>query len=394
LQLQPNIACDSQKPFIHKKSMTLPNRPDYVVAAPRKTTPNLPQEIHLPHPPHDFVAHTPHPPAQFTELLNHGLPPGASQDAPFASLFDSQDTSVYSEPNTIVDNSGLNASTENSRKRKSSKNSEHAESYTPEEVALKRNYIKAHRLLPNILQVITETKRESMLPAVNLNSIDHLLNPLHGITNDPTCMLDKETAFIIVEEFLGTQGIETTAPDTREQAKIEERQQFVYVLDQLKGTFRDEVERLDRVCNDFCYSILQTLKDQVSFRCVSEEEVHLKIATIRSKFIHTKNKLCHSVFRTILALHVQHNQVRKKNKTLPKKATEILIQWFFDHINDPYPDENEKAAIGVACRLTLTQVHNWFGNKRIRYKHKCMEEENKRSTRKSKKVIEPKVVQQ
>jgi len=372
--------------------MTLPNRPDYVVATPRKGNP--PQEVNMPHPPHDFVAHTPHPPAQFTELLNHGLPPpsaSSTSDSSF-SMFDTQgiESNVYDNP-AVVESAPL---TEGPRKRKSSKNADHNENFTPEDIVVKKNYIKSHRLLPNILQVITETKRESMLPAVNLNSIDHLLNPLHGITNDPTCMLDKETAFIIVDEFLGTQGVELTAPESREQGKLEERQQFVYVLDQLKTTFRDEVERLDRVCNDFCYSILQTLKEQVSFRCVSEEEVHLKIATIRSKFIHTKNKLCHSVFRTILALHQQHNQIRKKNKTLPKKATEILIQWFFDHINDPYPDENEKAAIGVACRLTLTQVHNWFGNKRIRYKHKCMEEENKRSTRKSKKVIEPKVVQQ
>jgi hypothetical protein len=165
--------------------------------------------------------------------------------------------------------------------------------------------------------------------------MDHLLNPLHGITSDPTTMLDKETAYVIIDDFLSTQGIENTPSESRDNQKIEERQQFLYVLDQLKTTFRDEVERLDRVCNDFCYSILQTLKEQVTFRCVSEEEVHLKIATIRSKFIHTKNKLCHSVFRTILAMHGQHNQIRKKNKTLPKRATEILIQWFFDHLNDP-----------------------------------------------------------
>jgi len=30
------------------------------------------------------------------------------------------------------------------------------------------------------------------------------------------------------------------------------------------------------------------------------------------------------------------------------------------------------------CGLTLNQVNNWFGNKRIRYKRKCLEEESKR----------------
>jgi hypothetical protein len=63
-------------------------------------------------------------------------------------------------------------------------------------------------------------------------------------------------------------------------------------------------------------------------------------------------------------LQKQYNQARKKRRTLPKKATESLSQWFFDHINDPYPSEEEKAVLAAQGGLTITQVNNWFGNKR------------------------------
>lgn len=47
-------------------------------------------------------------------------------------------------------------------------------------------------------------------------------------------------------------------------------------------------------------------------------------------------------------------------------------------MNDPYPSDEEKMMLASHCGLTLNQVNNWFGNKRIRYKRKCLEEEAKR----------------
>ncbi len=110
----------------------------------------------------------------------------------------------------------------------------------------------------------------------------------------------------------------------------------------------------------------------------------------------------------IVLLQKHYNQVKKKRRSLNKKATEVLNTWFFNHrthpllfdvvclvhhidirsssssswtafaVNDPYPSDEEKMMLASHCGLTLNQVNNWFGNKRIRYKRKCLEEEAKR----------------
>jgi len=114
-------------------------------------------------------------------------------------------------------------------------------------------------------------------------------------------------------------------------------------------------------------------------RPVSEQETSMMINGIQQKFDYVRNQLRQNVCNAILVLQKQYNQSRKKRRTLPKKATEGLSTWFFEHINDPYPSEEEKTMLASAGGLTITQVNNWFGNKRIRYKRKCLEEEAKRS---------------
>jgi hypothetical protein len=55
------------------------------------------------------------------------------------------------------------------KRKSSSKSADVIENLNPDEITSRKGFVKAHRLLPNILQVITETKREGMLPAVTLN---------------------------------------------------------------------------------------------------------------------------------------------------------------------------------------------------------------------------------
>eukprot|EP00698_Gefionella_okellyi_P002847 TRINITY_DN12715_c0_g1_i1.p1 TRINITY_DN12715_c0_g1~~TRINITY_DN12715_c0_g1_i1.p1 ORF type:complete len:330 (+),score=35.96 TRINITY_DN12715_c0_g1_i1:2-991(+) len=62
----------------------------------------------------------------------------------------------------------------------------------------------------------------------------------------------------------------------------------------------------------------------------------------------------------------------KRRRSLGKRATEILSNWFFAHVADPYPSEEEKAKLCQECGMTVNQVNNWFGNKRMRYKRRVL----------------------
>jgi hypothetical protein len=58
---------------------------------------------------------------------------------------------------------------------------------------------------------------------------------------------------------------------------------------------------------------------------------------------------------------------RKGQPHFPKATTDKLKQWFFNHAEDPYPDEEEKTRLGDATGLDKQQITYWFINARKRY---------------------------
>lgn len=57
----------------------------------------------------------------------------------------------------------------------------------------------------------------------------------------------------------------------------------------------------------------------------------------------------------------------------------MLNEYFYSHLSNPYPSEDAKEELARKCSITVSQVSNWFGNKRIRYKKnigKAQEEAN------------------
>jgi Homeobox KN domain len=55
--------------------------------------------------------------------------------------------------------------------------------------------------------------------------------------------------------------------------------------------------------------------------------------------------------------------VTAKSK-LPKKATDILKNWFLVNIQNPYPNYEAKEVLSKATGLTKKQIQNWFTNSR------------------------------
>ena len=44
----------------------------------------------------------------------------------------------------------------------------------------------------------------------------------------------------------------------------------------------------------------------------------------------------------------------------PKEVKEKLKSWLMNHIDEPYPTEEEKAQLASECGITITQVNNWM----------------------------------
>lgn len=232
---------------------------------------------------------------------------------------------------------------------------------TAEELNERKNFVRTHRLLPVFMELLTTCKKENIIPEPQVNQ--------DGLPWTDDFGLD---------DFLESQGIDTSPLHSDDSSKNSQREEFLFKLNQLQFKYKEEIEKLNKVCNECCSQLIMTLREQSTIRPVGEHEAQVKLQKVKHKFDYAKNQLRVCVCSAISALQKQYNQVRKKHKSLPKKATQSLSQWFFEHIQNPYPTEQEKAMLAAAGGLTLTQVNNWFGNKRIRYKRKCLENEAKR----------------
>jgi len=238
-----------------------------------------------------------------------------------------------------------------------------------EELQVRKNFIRSHRLLPITIEFMTLCKKEGITPSAEMFTFLSDTPPPGSID-------------FSLEDFLVSQGIDadgSPSEDGDDPEKSAEREEFLYKLEQLKEKYNEELEKLNRVCAEFCSRMFNLLREQSTLRPLSDQETQMKLHGIQQKFDYVKNQLRQNVCNAIVALEKQYNHAKKKRRALPKKAAESLSTWFFEHLNDPYPSEEEKSILAAAGGLTITQVNNWFGNKRIRYKRKCLEEEAKRA---------------
>ena len=56
----------------------------------------------------------------------------------------------------------------------------------------------------------------------------------------------------------------------------------------------------------------------------------------------------------------------KAKRLLNPKAVEAMNQWYFEHINYPYPSDDEKQQLADDNGISVPQVTCWFANKRNR----------------------------
>lgn len=60
-----------------------------------------------------------------------------------------------------------------------------------------------------------------------------------------------------------------------------------------------------------------------------------------------------------LHAHSQHTHlcvVRRKRRNFSKQATEVLNEYFYSHLANPYPSEEAKEELAKQCSITVSQV--------------------------------------
>merc|ERR1719507_1946157 len=150
-------------------------------------------------------------------------------------------------------------------------------------------------------------------------------------------------------------------------------------LIQIRTIYNEELEKYDQGCQEFTTHVMNLLREQSRTRPITPKEIERMVQIINKKFSAIQIQLKQSTCEAVMILRSRFLDARRKRRNFSKKSSEILNEYFYSHLSNPYPSEEVKEELARKCGITVSQVSNWFGNKRIRYKKnivKAQEEAN------------------
>lgn len=150
-------------------------------------------------------------------------------------------------------------------------------------------------------------------------------------------------------------------------------------LSQIRQIYHQELDKYEQACNEFTTHVMNLLREQSRTRPITPKEIERMVQIIHRKFSSIQMQLKQSTCEAVMILRSRFLDARRKRRNFSKQASEILNEYFYSHLSNPYPSEEAKEELARKCSITVSQVSNWFGNKRIRYKKnigKAQEEAN------------------
>ena len=230
--------------------------------------------------------------------------------------------------------------------------------------------IHNHRMKNALFAVLCEIKEKTAMNYRNLEMED---------PPDPQLMrLDN---MLIAEGVAGPDkgGGATARPPLVSDENTIEHSDYKAQLSQIRKIYHEELEKYDQSCQEFTTHVMNLCREQSRTRPITPKEIERMVQIIQKKFTSIQVQLKQSTCEAIMILRSRFLDQRRKRRNFTKKSTEVLNEYFYSHLANPYPSEEAKEDLARQCGISVSQVSNWFGNKRIRYKKnivKAQEEAN------------------
>ncbi|XP_033996656.1 pre-B-cell leukemia transcription factor 1 isoform X2 [Trematomus bernacchii] len=235
-----------------------------------------------------------------------------------------------------------------------------------DEAQARKHALNCHRMKPALFNVLCEIKEKTVLsirgaqeeepPDPQLMRLDNMLLA-EGVAG-PEKGGGSAAAAAAAAASGGGSGPENSTEHSDYRTK----------LTQIRQIYHTELEKYEQACNEFTTHVMNLLREQSRTRPISPKEIERMVNIIHRKFSSIQMQLKQSTCEAVMILRSRFLDARRKRRNFNKQATEILNEYFYSHLSNPYPSEEAKEELGKKCAITVAQVSNWFGNKRIRYK--------------------------
>lgn len=237
----------------------------------------------------------------------------------------------------------------------------------------RKDELECHRIKPALYQVLCELKektalnmRQSMDDDPQDPQIARLDNMLlaEGVSGPERSGMNQAGGDSLPLSPATASSSAAASADSMALEHSDYRQK----LAQIREVYHNELEKYERACNEFTTHTIHLLKDQAKTRPIAPREIDRMVQIIRRKFSSIQVQLKQSTCEAVMILRSRFLDARRKRRNFSKQAKEILDAYFYSHLSNPYPSEEAKEELARKCGISVSQVSNWFGNKRIRYK--------------------------
>ncbi|CAI5444901.1 unnamed protein product [Caenorhabditis angaria] len=235
----------------------------------------------------------------------------------------------------------------------------------------KKQALSCHPMRQALFEVLVETKEKTALS---------IRSGVDETPDDPQLMrLDN---MLVAEGVAGPDKGGSLGSEASGGDQADYRQK----LHQIRVVYNEELRKYEDACSEFTQHVRSLLKDQSIVRPIQMKEIERMVYIIQKKFSGIQVQLKQSTCEAVMILRSRFLDARRKRRNFSKQATEVLNEYFYSHLSNPYPSEEAKEDLARQCNITVSQVSNWFGNKRIRYKKniaKAQEEANMYAAKKA-----------
>jgi len=223
-----------------------------------------------------------------------------------------------------------------------------------DEAQTKKQILNNDRLKPVLFSVLCEIKERSVLSLRNM----HDPNP----ANPDLMRLDN---MLIAENIVESNG---TPSNRIQDSTTIENAEYKKKLEQIQRIYQQEIEKHNQGCTEFTDHVMNLLREQSRTRPITAKEIEHMVQIINKKFASIQIQLKQSTCEAVMILKSRFLDARRKRRNHTKKSSDVLHEYFYANLINPYPSEEIKEELARKAGITLNQVNNWFGNKRIRYK--------------------------
>merc|ERR1712027_261049 len=214
-----------------------------------------------------------------------------------------------------------------------------------------------------------------------------------GDDNPPDPQLMRLDNMLVAEGIMGPEKGGAPPPQNLGQDSTAiEHTDYKAKLSQIRAMYSEEMEKYEQGCQEFTTHVMNLLREQSRTRPITPKEIERMVQIIHRKFNSIQIQLKQSTCEAVMILRSRFLDARRKRRNFSKKSSEVLNEYFYSHLSNPYPSEEAKEELARKCGITVSQVSNWFGNKRIRYKKnivKAQEEANMYAAKAAAAAISP-----